>query len=109
MGEWIEKTEPPHYCQQPEPGDHYAMEFGNHSKWKCDCGRVWVWYENGTAWDYEPHWILEEKHEANLQRKREYEARVKADQEKAAAPVMVRLGRDMPWWEKLVTPRDESR
>jgi hypothetical protein len=106
MGEWIEKTEPPHYCQQPDPGDHYEMEFGNHSKWRCDCGRVWVWYEFGSGWTSGPCWILVEQHELNLQRRRDYEAKIKADQEDSSAVTAARITRREPWWKKLVTPRD---
>lgn len=42
---WIEKTNPPHYCQQPEPGDHYDMDFGGGSIWQCDiCREKWIFH-----------------------------------------------------------------
>lgn len=54
---WVERKDPPHFCDQPNPGSPPNLEFGDGSVWGCDvCGEDWVWeshifgYGGGLVW-----------------------------------------------------------
>ena len=63
-GEWIEKTEPE--CRCADKPDANVEEFGAASKWKCECGNLWIY--TGISWELMPAYpsiIIEFKPERN--------------------------------------------